>query len=63
VEDGRFHFWDLASANHSFVVGRDGTKQRIREPYPLRDGDTIDLGEARLTYLEVDLPGARGHEE
>jgi len=63
VEDGRFHFWDLASANHSFVVGRDGTKKRIREPYPLRDGDTIDLGEARLTYIEVDLPGARGHEE
>ncbi|MCC6388272.1 MAG: FHA domain-containing protein [Dehalococcoidia bacterium] len=63
MEEGRFHYWDLASANHSFVVGKDGTKKRIREPYALRDGDTIDLGEARMTYIEVDLPGARRDDE
>ncbi|MCC6265926.1 MAG: FHA domain-containing protein [Dehalococcoidia bacterium] len=54
VEDGRYLFWDLASANHSYVLQPDGTRTRILEPHELKDGDNIVLGEARLTYLEVD---------
>jgi pSer/pThr/pTyr-binding forkhead associated (FHA) protein len=54
LEDGTFRFWDLASANYSYVVGADGTRTRILEPHVLADGDTILLGEARLTYIEVD---------
>lgn len=59
VEDGKYLFWDLASANHSYILGGDGTRTRILEPHELKDGDNIVLGEARLTYLEVD----RGLEE
>ena len=59
LEEGTFRFWDLASANFSYVVGPDGTKARILEPHPLTDGDTLLLGEARLTYIEVD----RGEDE
>lgn len=54
VEDGKYMFWDLASANHSYIVNADGSKTRILEPRVLTDGDTLLLGEARLTYLEVD---------
>jgi hypothetical protein len=54
LEDGRRMFWDLASANHSFITTADGTKTRILEPVELKDGDTVFLGEARLTFLEVD---------
>ena len=54
LEEGAFRFWDLASANFSYVVGPDGTKTRILEPHSLADGDTLLLGEARLTYIEVD---------
>lgn len=54
VEDGTFMYWDLASANYSFLVKRDGSRERILAPHPLQDGDTIELGEARVTYLEVD---------
>ena len=54
LEDGKRLFWDLASANHSFIANPDGTRTRILEPRELRDGDTVFLGEARLTYLEVD---------
>jgi hypothetical protein len=55
LEDRQFYYWDLASANGSFVVSRDGSKRRILEPHRLEDGDTIDVGEARLTFLVVDL--------
>jgi|GEM_PF-4452038 len=54
MEEGRRMFWDLASANHSFIANPDGSRARILEPRELQDGDTIFLGEARLTYLEVD---------
>jgi FHA domain len=53
-EDGKFVFWDLASANYSFLLGADGTKRRILEPHALSDGDTLELGAVRLTYIEVD---------
>lgn len=52
-EDGRYVFWDLASSNFSFLVGADGERTRILDPHPLTDGDTIDLGDARLTFLDV----------
>ena len=54
LEDGKFRFWDLASANFSYIVGADGAKTRILEPHTLADGDTLLLGDARLTYIEVD---------
>jgi hypothetical protein len=54
LEEGRFVYWDLASANHSRLVAADGTRTRILEPRPLEDGDTIDLGEARVTFLLVE---------
>jgi len=53
LENGRFVLWDLASTNFSFVVGSDGSRARILEPYPLTDLDTVDLGDARLTFIEV----------
>jgi hypothetical protein len=53
-EEGRMMFWDLASANHSYTVSPDGTRTRVLEPRELQDGDTLLLGEARVTYLEVD---------
>lgn len=54
IEDGKFVFWDLASSNFSFLVGKDGKRTRILAPHALADGDTVDLGDARLTYIEVD---------
>ena len=54
LEDGKFVFWDLASTNFSFVVGADGKRTRILERTPLEDGITVDIGNARLTYIEVD---------
>lgn len=53
-EDGKFIFWDLASTNHSYVLGPGGQRTRIFEPHTLSDGDTIELGDARMTYIEVD---------
>ncbi len=53
-EEGKFKFWDLASSNGSFILQPDGSRTRILEPHELRDGDTIFVGEARLTYIEVD---------
>ena len=37
-----------------FVVGRDGSRTRILEPHPLADGESIMLGDFRLTYIEVE---------
>jgi hypothetical protein len=54
VEDGEFYYWDLASANGSFHMKADGSRRRILEPHRLSDGDTIDVGEARITFLVVD---------
>lgn len=54
LEDGKYMFWDLASANHSYMVSADGSRTRILEPRELHDGDKVFLGEAQLTYLEVD---------
>lgn len=54
VEDGQYFFWDLASANHSYVIQPDGTRKRIFEPHRLEDKDSIELGEARVTFLAVD---------
>ena len=49
-------YWDLASANNSYLVGADGSRARILEPRELVDSDRIDLGDARVTFLLVD-PG------
>jgi hypothetical protein len=54
VEEDEYLYWDLASANGSFLVERDGSRRRILEPHRLSDGDTIDVGEARITFLVVD---------
>lgn len=51
--DGAFVFWDLASANYSFLVGEDGERTRILQPHRLTDGDTLELGDARVTFLEI----------
>ena len=56
VEEGKFVYWDLASANNSYLVGADGSRARILEPRELVDGDRIDLGDARVTFLLGD-PG------
>lgn len=57
LENGAFMFWDLASTNYSFVHTADGQRVRVLEPIPLEDGMTVELGDARLTYLEVDREG------
>lgn len=54
LEDGKFMYWDLASANFSFLVGGDGSRTRILEPKLLADGDKIDLGDARVVFILVD---------
>lgn len=52
-EEGAFRLWDLASANGSFVITPEGKRRRILAPHELVDGDTIDLGDVRLTFLMV----------
>lgn len=52
-EDGSFRLWDLASANGSFVITPEGKRRRILAPHDLADGDTVDLGDVRLTFLLV----------
>jgi len=54
LEDGQFMYWDLASANFSFLVAADGSRARILEPRVLADGDKIDLGDARVVFVLVD---------
>lgn len=54
IEDGKFMFWDLASTNFSFLVARDGSRTRILEPHPLADGESVLLGDFRITYIEVE---------
>jgi pSer/pThr/pTyr-binding forkhead associated (FHA) protein len=54
LEDGKFMYWDLASANFSFLVAADGSRARILEPRSLADGDKIDLGDARVVFVLVD---------
>jgi DNA-binding winged helix-turn-helix (wHTH) protein len=44
---------DLASTNGTFVNGR-----RIREPLALEDGQTVDIGEATLTFRAWSSAGA-----
>jgi pSer/pThr/pTyr-binding forkhead associated (FHA) protein len=51
--DGAFVFWDLASENYSFLVGPDGKRSRILQPHKLSDGDTLDLADSRLTFIEI----------
>jgi len=51
--DGAFIFWDLASANYSFLVRADGQRDRVLQPHRLTDGDTLDLADARVTFIEV----------
>lgn len=53
LRDGQFIYWDLASSNFSFLVGPGAERTRILEPLPLGDGTTIELGDARLTFLLV----------
>jgi hypothetical protein len=60
LEEGAFVYWDLASANYSYLVGADGSRARILEPRRLADGDKIDLGDARVTFILVDDGGESG---
>lgn len=57
-EDGRFVYWDLASANGSFLVKPDRSRERILAPHPLEDGESIELGDIRVTFIEVDNAGS-----
>mgnify|MGYP000123681061 CR=1 FL=1 len=59
-QQGAFVFWDLASSNFSFLVRADGQRSRILEPYTLQDGDTIELGDARITYLAIETDDPDG---
>jgi hypothetical protein len=54
LEEGKFVYWDLASANYSYLVAADGSRARVLEPRQLADGDKLDLGEARVTFILVD---------
>jgi hypothetical protein len=54
LDGAKFIFWDLASTNYSRIVREDGSRARILDARPLEDGDTIDLGEARVTFLIVE---------
>jgi pSer/pThr/pTyr-binding forkhead associated (FHA) protein len=54
LEEGKYTYWDLASANFSFLVAADGSHARILEPRQLADGDKIDLGDVRVAFLLVD---------
>ena len=54
-EQGRFWLADLDSTNGTYVHGR-----RIDEPYMLRDGDRIELGER--TLIRASLQDAREQE-
>ena len=60
LEDGAFVFWDLASTNYSYLMGADGSRTRVLEPHRLVDGDTLDLGDARLSFILVDDTGMAG---
>jgi hypothetical protein len=60
LEDGAFVFWDLASTNFSHLIGADGARTRILEPHRLADGDTLDLGDARVSFILVDDAGMAG---
>lgn len=59
LEGERFVLWDLASTNHSYLIGSEGTRTRILEPHPLSDGDSVELGDVRLTFISIpDVPAA-----
>lgn len=53
-EDSHFVYWDLASSNGSFLLQPDGSRRRIFEPVVLTDGDSLFLGDARVTFIEVE---------
>jgi hypothetical protein len=58
-EKGKFVYWDLASANFSYLVKANGSRARILEPRRLADGDRIDLGDLRVVFLLIDPGEAR----
>jgi hypothetical protein len=62
AEEGAFVYWDLASANHSYVTSPGGTRARVLEPRQLVDKDLVDLGEAKLAFLLVDPDGSEDDE-
>jgi len=55
LEDGRFVLYDLGSTNGTRLV-RAGRRRRVAAPVPLTDLDTIEIGETRLVFLNVELP-------
>ena len=60
LEEDGFVYWDLASTNFSHLIGPDGSRSRILEPHRLSDGDTVELGDARLTFILVATDGMAG---
>jgi hypothetical protein len=58
-EKGKFVYWDLASANFSYLVKANGSRARIVEPRQLADGDRIDLGDLRVAFLLIDSGRAK----
>lgn len=54
LEEGRWILWDLASTNFTKLVHPDGRRERILAPVPLADLAEFELGEVRMTFLEVD---------
>lgn len=51
-EEGVHVFHDLASLNGSFIIKKDGSKEKITAPLRLMHGDTIEIGRTRLVYME-----------
>jgi pSer/pThr/pTyr-binding forkhead associated (FHA) protein len=52
LEQGVHVYHDLASTNGSWLVGRNGEKTRITGPVHLMHGDTIEIGQTRIVYME-----------
>ena len=54
LEDGTFVYWDLGQRQQLLSGRRGWLADRILEPRHLADGDKIDLGDARVTFILVD---------
>jgi pSer/pThr/pTyr-binding forkhead associated (FHA) protein len=53
-EDGKFVYYDLGSANGSWVVNDRGARRPVRGPVALQDGDQLEIGEQRLVFRELE---------
>ncbi len=56
-EDQRFVYYDLGSRNGSWLVTPEGNRERVKGAVPLRDGDELEIGGARLLFRETPSRG------